>query len=288
MAVTKRVRTAWVIGGSVFTIATLAFGTVQAVAGLAHEERTERAVIDAPIRTIDITADGTVTVHGTDTDRVTVVERISDGLQHPDRSRHVVGSRLSLRGTCGGFPATFCGDSFTVTAPRSVRVVVRGEGVSVNDVHGRVDLSSDGGNISVFDVSGSMRLRSHGGNIDAGAIAADLVDTESSGGNTTLSFHRVAPFRRRPLPRRQHRHRGAEPCGGLPCGRVGAGRIDGCAGPHRPHQQPGDPRRIFRRQRQHPIPLLVPKTGRSLAGCVTYRQSNPSKWHDHSTNATHR
>jgi hypothetical protein len=188
MAVSPRVRTAWIIGGSVFTIVTLAFGTVQAVAALAHEERTERMVINEPIRTIDITADGSVTVLGTDTDRVTIAERVSDGLQHPDRSWRVVGDRLSLRGTCGGFPETWCSDSFTVRAPRSVRVVVRGEGVTVNDVRGGVDITSDGDNISVYNVSGAMRLRSHGGNIDAGAVGADLVDAESSGGNTTLSF----------------------------------------------------------------------------------------------------
>jgi hypothetical protein len=188
MAVSPRVRTAWIVGGSVFTVATLAFGTVQAVGALAHEERMVHTVIDEPVRTIDIEADGSVTVHGTDTERVTVAERVSDGLQHPDRSSRVVGDRLVLRGTCGGFPQTFCGDTFTVTAPRSVRVVVRGEGVTVTDVRGGADITSDGDNISVYNVAGPMRLRSHGGNIDTGAISAARVDAESSGGNTTLSF----------------------------------------------------------------------------------------------------
>ena len=137
-------------------------------------------------------ADGSVTVRGADTDRVTIAERVSDGLQHPDRSQRVVGTRLVLRGTCGGFPATWCSDNFTVTAPRSVRVIVRGEGVSVADVRGGVDLSSDGEILLAYNVSGPMRLRSHGGNIEAAALAADLVDAESSGGNTTLSF-RTAP-----------------------------------------------------------------------------------------------
>lgn len=188
MAISRRVRSAWVIGGSVFTIATLGFGAVQAVAALAHEERTVRSVVTAPISIIEIEAAGSVTVHGADTDRVTIAERVSDGLHHPDRSRRVVGDRLILRGTCGAFPETWCSDTFTVRAPRSVRVVVRAEGVTVTDVRGGVDITSDGNDISAYNVSGAMRLRSHGGNIDAGGLGADLVDAESSGGNTSLSF----------------------------------------------------------------------------------------------------
>jgi hypothetical protein len=125
------------------------------------------------------------------TERVTVAERVSDGLQQPDRSSRVVGDRLILRGSCGGFPQTFCGDTFTVTAPRSVRVVARGEGVTVTDVRGGVDITSDGDNISVYNLAGPMRLRSHGGSIDIrlpNRSVAYRVDASAHGGSTDTAI----------------------------------------------------------------------------------------------------
>ena len=43
MAVSRGARSAWIVVGSVFTVMTLGFGTVQTVASLAHEERTRDA-----------------------------------------------------------------------------------------------------------------------------------------------------------------------------------------------------------------------------------------------------
>jgi hypothetical protein len=194
MPVSRSVRSAWIIGGSVFTVATIGLGTLQAVAGLAHEERTVRSVVDAPVRVLDVRASGSVTVLGREAGPITVTERVSDGLHSPRRSQRVEGDRLVLRGTCHDFPATFCSDDFVIRAPRTVRVNVRARGITLTDVHGGAELTSDGGSIRLRRAGGTMRLRSHGGSITGTALDAPDIETSSYGGNTTLRFA-VSPRR---------------------------------------------------------------------------------------------
>jgi hypothetical protein len=194
MAVSRGVRTAWIVGGSVFTLVTLGFGTLQAVAGLAHEERTIRTTIDEPIRAIDIEATGSVTVRGGDGRTVMIRERVSDGLHRPARSMTVDRGVLTIRGTCVQFPATFCSDDFELRVPGAVAVRIRSRGAAVDNVRGGVDVRSDGDDISLQRVAGAVRLSSHGGTITGTALEATSVETASYGGDTTLSFL-VAPRR---------------------------------------------------------------------------------------------
>jgi hypothetical protein len=184
----RAVRAAWIIGGSLFTAVTLAFGTAQAVAGLAHEERDVRTVITRPVQVLDIVADGSVTVIGDDVTRVTIDERVSDGLRKPDRSITANGDELVVRGTCSQFLATFCGDDFVVRVPRSVFVLAHADGITAVGVRAGVDLTSEGDGIRVRRVAGPVRLRSHGDDIAATAVAATKVDAVSYGGDISLAF----------------------------------------------------------------------------------------------------
>ena len=93
-----------------------------------------------------------------------------------------------MRGTCGGFPATFCGDDFVIRVPRSTSVWVRAEAIHVAGVNGGAELTSDGGDIDVRGATGELWLRSHGGSIDARNLGVLSVDAQSDGGNTTLAF----------------------------------------------------------------------------------------------------
>lgn len=187
MTVSRGVRTLWVAGGSVFTVLAIGFGTVQAVAALAHEEHDVRTVVRAPVRVVDVDASGSVTIVGGNERVVTVDERVSRGLHAPNRSIRVDGDRLNIRGTCGDFPETFCSDDFTIRVPRSVRVIVRGDHIDVSGVRG-AHLESNGGDVIAALVSGTMRLRSHGGNVAATQLRGAIVDADSSGGTVTLSF----------------------------------------------------------------------------------------------------
>ena len=187
MAVSRGVRAAWVLGGSIFSVVAIGFGTVQAVAALAHEEHSKRTVVREPVRVVEIEASGSVTVTGGTGSTVTIDESISRGLHAPQRSIRVDGDRLVIRGTCDAFPETFCWDDFTVQVPRSVRVVARGEDIWVSDVRG-AHLESDGSNVVVESVGGTMRLRSHGGSVKGSRLRGAIVDADSSGGSVTLSF----------------------------------------------------------------------------------------------------
>jgi hypothetical protein len=189
MAVSRGVKLAWVLGGSIFTAGALGFGTVQAVAGIAHEERDVRTVVREPVRVLDVEADGTVTVIGGTRGPITVEEHISRGLQEPKRSLRVDGDRLTVRGTCTAFPQTFCSDDITVRVPSSVRVVVDGLGVRVSGVSG-ARLESHGDDVTAESLSGTVRLRSHGGSVSAIALRAAAVDADSSGGDVSLTFAR--------------------------------------------------------------------------------------------------
>jgi hypothetical protein len=195
-AASRPVRALWIVVGSVFTVATLGWGTLQAVAGVAHEERDERTVIDAAVRVLDIEAAGSVTVIGAGRPgTVTVDEHISDGLQKPDRSIRTEGDRLVVRGTCGAFVSTWCGVDFTVQVPDDVRVVISADGnVRVRGITGGTEVTAHGGDIEVRDTRGAMRLSSQGGSISGRALEASRVDASSFGGNISLAF--AAPPRR--------------------------------------------------------------------------------------------
>jgi hypothetical protein len=184
----RGVRTAWVLAGSLLTVVTLGFGTAQAVAGLAHEERDVRTVVTHPIQVIDIVADGSVTVIGDDVTRTTIDEHVSDGLRKPNRSITVNGDELVVRGTCSHFLATFCSDDFVVHVPRSVAVLAQADAVTAVGVRAGVDLTSEGDGIAVRRVAGPVRLRSHGDDIVATAVAATRVDAVSYGGDIALAF----------------------------------------------------------------------------------------------------
>jgi hypothetical protein len=188
MAVSRGVRFAWVFVGSVFTVGTLGFGTVQAVAALAHEERDVHSVVREPVRVVDVEVDGSVTIVGGPAGPITIDERVSRGLQAPKRSIRVDGERLTVRGTCTAFPQTFCSDDVTVRVPSSVRVVADGLGVTVSGVRGGTYLESHGDDVTVQSVGGAVRLRSHGGSVSAMGLRAGTVDADASGGDVSLTF----------------------------------------------------------------------------------------------------
>lgn len=190
MAVSRGVKVTWVVVGSVFTVGTLGFGTVQAVAGLAHEERDVRTVVREPVRVVDVEADGTVTIIGGAAGPITVDEHISRGLQAPKRSLRVDGDRLTVRGTCTAFPQTFCSDDITLRVPSSVRVVADGLGIEVSGVDGGTYLESHGDGVTAESVGGAVRLRSHGGGVSAIGLRATTVDADSAGGDVSLTFAR--------------------------------------------------------------------------------------------------
>ena len=96
---TSATQTAWLAAGSVLTIGAFGWGALNIVDLLAHEVRTVTEVVDAEgVAVIDIdNTNGRVIVTGTETDEITIVARISDGLRATGNSSRVVGDRLEIR-----------------------------------------------------------------------------------------------------------------------------------------------------------------------------------------------
>jgi hypothetical protein len=174
--------------GSVFTVLVIGFGTVQAVAGIAHEEHDVRTVVDEAVRVVDVDASGSVTVVGRDAGPITIDEHVSRGLHSPQRSIRVDGARLSVRGTCRAFPETWCSDDFVIRVPRSVRLRVDAVEIDVRGTTGAADLTTEGGAIDLEGTRGSVRLSSHGGQIDGASLRTTRLTATSYGGNISLAF----------------------------------------------------------------------------------------------------
>jgi hypothetical protein len=169
MSVPRSHRRAWLAVGSVFAVATLAWGTLQVVVAWAYDSETTVQTIPQPIRTIDVGGGGTgrVRIIGADVDHVTVTAKIRRGLKATEQSTTVDGDRLVLRSDCPVFLSNYCDVAYTIETPHDVDVVVRAEDgrVTVSDVSGAVDAACDQGRVEAIRVAGPTKLRSDQGRV---------------------------------------------------------------------------------------------------------------------------
>lgn len=188
-----RARTAWKAAASIAAVAVLLWGASSALTQLAHEEHTTTTELDAAgITTLDVAIDsGSLTVVGTDTDRITVTARVSDGLRSTTERQQIDGDRLVLRGGCPAFLSNFCNVDYTVEVPErlAVRARIDNDGARVTGVRGDLDLRSDNGRIEVRGSGeGAVVLRSSNGNVVATDLRAADLDAHSDNGRVELSF----------------------------------------------------------------------------------------------------
>jgi hypothetical protein len=192
---TRRGRVAWRIGGSLFAVLALAFGTANAVGALAHETRHLHRVISSPVRVLDIRAGtgGSITVlGGSGSDgAVTVDMTVNRGLETPSHTEEVQGDRLVIRSGCLPIVTTFCQVDYVIRAPEGVTVIAHSDGgdVTVSNVHGDLDLASSGGSVKARNVDAQrVRFQSDGGDVDAQGLSADSIGASADGGNVLLAL----------------------------------------------------------------------------------------------------
>jgi hypothetical protein len=186
-----RSRLAWLVGGSLFSVVLLGYGTTQAAGLLAHDRHHTHREYTGDIQAVDITAEaGSVTVYGTDASAVTVDTSVSEGLMSPTDDERLEAGRLVLRSRCEPVLDTFCGVDYTVYVPHglAVRASAGGGGVHVSGVDGALDLSSSGGGVTVTGGTGRMSLHSSGGSVHGSNLTSADVDAGSSGGGVRLEF----------------------------------------------------------------------------------------------------
>jgi hypothetical protein len=186
----------WRIGGSLVAVCVLGFGVMQAVAQLAHEEETVVRHFDgAGLRLVDVdNSAGSVHIVGTQGDRVTVRARVSHGLRATGESARVDGDRLVLHGSCPVIASNFCEVSYTVVVPEDVDVDIRAGGrISVSDVTGDVEASTDDGRVEAARVDGDVDLASDNGRVVGTDLRSDIARADSDNGRVELGF--LAPPR---------------------------------------------------------------------------------------------
>lgn len=192
-AASRRARTAWLVAASLAAVAVLLWGVSTTVTQIAHEERTTTTEHDATgIALLDVAIDsGSLTVVGTDTDRITVTARISDGLRPTSERQEVDGDRLILRGGCPAFLSNFCNVDYAVEVPTGTAVKARldNDGARLTGVAGDLDVRSENGGITVRGSGrGIVRLRSDNGSVSGTDLRAVEVDAHSDNGRVELSF----------------------------------------------------------------------------------------------------
>jgi hypothetical protein len=189
-ATSRRVRRAWLAGGSVFTVAALGYGVFTGVGAIAHRTEQSHAVVTEAVRAMDVTGAGSVHVVGTSGDTISIDARISEGLFSPSHDEKVEDGTLVVRSSCPPFNSFFCSVDYTIHAPANLPLVVRSSGgsITVDNVDGDLDLSSSGGGVHVTGGRGSQHLSSSGGGVSAIGTSAATVNASSSGGRVHLAF----------------------------------------------------------------------------------------------------
>jgi hypothetical protein len=181
----------WRVGGSLAAVGVLGVGTVQSVSLLAHEEETVVHRFDgAAVRLVDVSNQaGAVHVVGTDGDEIQVRARVSHGMRSTGHSERIDGDRLVLRASCPVFGSSFCHVTYTVEVPEDVDVRVRADGrISVSDVTGDVDASTDNGRVEAARVGGDVLLASDNGRVVGTELSAGTADADSDNGRVELTF----------------------------------------------------------------------------------------------------
>jgi hypothetical protein len=166
-------RFAWLLGGSLFSIAAIGFGTASAVDLLSHERSHVHVEFTQPVTELDVHNDGgSVRIEGTDAATITVDAALSEGLRSGDHSEQISGGRLELRATCPGFLSTWCGANYTVRVPRATPLVVH---------------TSDGSITATGLTAPTVTARSNDGSVHVNFDAApQRVDASSSDGSVTV------------------------------------------------------------------------------------------------------
>lgn len=181
----------WRVGGSLAAVGILGLGTMEAVSQLAHEEETfVREVDGAGLRRVEVdNGAGAVHVVGTEGDDVTIQARVSHGLRATGHSERVVGDRLVLEASCPLIGSDFCSVTYTLEVPEDVAVEVRGEStITVSDIAGPVEASTDNGSVEAARIAGDVRLESDNGRVVGTDLTAAAAHASSDNGRVELGF----------------------------------------------------------------------------------------------------
>lgn len=187
---TSGTQTAWLAAGSVLTIGAFGWGAFNVVDLLAHEVRTVTETVDAEgVSVIDIdNTNGRVIVTGTETDTITIVARVSDGLRATGNSTRLVDDRLEIRASCPLIGSLWCSVDYRIEVPAGIDLDINADDgrVEVVDMRGALTIDGDNGSIDVRGAEGPLRATTDNGSVHATGIRSETVSADSDNGSVEI------------------------------------------------------------------------------------------------------
>lgn len=148
-------------------------------------ETTTRQHTYSPRATVELVADGDVTVAVGNAAVVDVAAAARSGLRSPRFSAEETGDRLVVTHRCGItlFGGSVCQGSLDVTLPAATDVVVRTSNgdVVASGLAGDLDLQSSNGRIDTTDITGNVTARTSNGPISVRDVTGDALLHSSNG-----------------------------------------------------------------------------------------------------------
>ena len=144
------------------------------VCGCAAELRREGSIPAAGVRTVRITASGSISIRGAQT--------ASMGWTAVSKMRQ---APLESRRTSDELSVVFPDGDIAITLPRELRlcrVRTKAGAIQVRDLAGALELTSDGGQLSMDGMGGPVTARTVGGAIHIGGIDGDVRCFTGAGG----------------------------------------------------------------------------------------------------------
>jgi hypothetical protein len=190
----SRSRTAWLVGGSLLTIVTVAWGLVQTVGVLGRS--TDRVEVTRSADGIEEllveVAGGSVEIRGTDRDEIRVTGTVTSGLTSTRHDEQVEGDRFVVSSACTGGPvSTFCAVDHLIEVPQGLAVVVRSDdtAVTLSGLAGSIDVETSAASIDGEQLSGpELRLRTSDANVSVRGVSTPIASVRSSNGDVDMSF----------------------------------------------------------------------------------------------------
>ncbi|MFN8040878.1 MAG: hypothetical protein U0Q07_16805 [Acidimicrobiales bacterium] len=185
------VRVAFFVVGGALTLFFLGLTTVAAVNTLGRHVEVVEVGWSEPVRTVRIeVGSGSVDVRGTERPGVRGTRRTEHGLQGPSMSERVEGDTLVLTSVCPGMATPWCGSSYTLEVPRSVRLEVEAGTASttVRGTDGGVAVDSGTGRVDLWDVGGPLDLQTGTGKVEGRDLRSGIVKAETGAGSAVLAF----------------------------------------------------------------------------------------------------
>lgn len=162
--------------------------TALTTVGLIGSQRAEGAEHHDAAATVELVADGDVTVVGADVDGVDVDRRAWFAFRAPVYSATTADDRLVVSYRCQFDWLWECRSSLDVTVPAGTHVVIRSSDgtVRARELVGDVEARTSNGRVEVYDVDGAVQAQSSDGAVDVRLVTGP-VEARTSNGSVVVA-----------------------------------------------------------------------------------------------------